>query len=85
MQIEDTALGIEPNDGIRFWWWNKSVASAWVHEIHYDGLTPGKEALKQDWMLRVDIPEPLLKQQSKSSPWSLLGQYQDYLGRSLNK
>lgn len=85
MQIEDTVLGIEPNDGIRFWWWNKDSPSAWVHELHYDGLISGKEALKQDWMLRVDIPEPLLKQQSKSSPWSLLGQYQDYLGRSLSK
>lgn len=85
LKVDDSTFTIMPDNGIRFWWWNKDNASAWVHELHYDGLISGKEALKQDWMLRVDIPEALLKQQSKSSPWSLLGQYQDYLGRSLSK
>ena len=85
LQVEESTFTILPDDGIRFWWWNKDSPSAWVHELHYDGLTAGKGALKQDWMLRVDIPVAFLKQHGKPAPWSLLGQYQDYLGRSLTK
>lgn len=85
LDVEDSTLTIMPDGGVRFWWWNKDSPSAWVHELHYDGLISGKEALKQDWMLRVDIPVAFLKQHGKPAPWSLLGQYQDYLGRSLTK
>ena len=79
---EDSSFSILPNDGIRFWWWNKDKDSAWVHEIHYDGLLAGHNALKQDWMLRVDLPQGLKEQTSQLSKWSLLGRYPDYLGRS---
>lgn len=79
---EESSFTILPDDGIRFWWWNKDKSSAWVHEVHYDGLAAGHAALKQDWMLRVDIPKPLTQQSGLPSPWSLLGAYPDYLGRT---
>lgn len=78
---EDSSFTVLPDDGIRFWRWNKDNSSAWVHEIHYDGLITGQAALKQDWMLRVDIPKGLTEQAGQPSKWLLLGQYPDYLGR----
>lgn len=78
---EESSFTIQPDAGLRFWWWNKDKSSAWVHEVHYDGLLAGQAALKQDWMLRADIPKELADQASQPSKWSLLGQYPDYLGR----
>lgn len=78
---ESVALTIEPADGLRFWWWAQSSPSAWVHEFHYDALRPGRAALKQDWMLRVDVPEGFMRQAPREIKWSLLPEFPDYLGR----
>lgn len=78
---ESVALTIEPADGLRFWWWEQSSPSAWVHEFHYDALRPGRAALKQDWMLRVDVPEGFMRQAPREIKWSLLPEFPDYLGR----
>ena len=78
---ESVALTIEPGDGLRFWWWEQNSPSAWVHEFHYDALTAGPAALKQDWMLRVDVPKGFTSQSPQEIKWSLLPEFPDYLGR----
>lgn len=78
---ESIAMTIRPSGGLRFWWWEQSSPSAWVHEFHYDNLRAGRSALKQDWMLRVDVPKGFTSQSPQEIKWSLLPEFPDYLGR----
>lgn len=78
---ETIALTIEPDEGLRFWWWEQGSPSAWVHEFHYDALTAGRAALRQDWVLRVDVPPSLKRQSPRKVTWRLLPEFPDYLGR----
>lgn len=54
---EDSPLGISFDQGIRFWYWNKQSMSAEVLDIGYDGMTPGRSALKLHWRHRVALSE----------------------------
>lgn len=74
-------LVILPRDGIRFWWWIQDAASAWVYELSYDGMRPGMQALRQDWQLRVDIPDELSGQAAQVLDWEFMPTPPDYLGR----
>ena len=78
---EAVSLTIQPAGGLRFWWWEESSPSAWVHEFQFDALRPGAQALTQQWVLRVDIPNGYRKQAAKPIEWSLLPEFPDYLGR----
>lgn len=78
---ETIALTIEPDEGLRFWWWEQSSPSAWVHEFHYDAIKPGRAALIQDWAIRVDVPQSLKRQSPREVKWRLLPEFPDYLGR----
>lgn len=77
---EDLYFGIQPEPGLRFWWWYEGAEVAHVYDVQFAPLVSGRNAVKLNWYSRVALTDELKQRNTETVDHPLFEAPPDYRG-----
>lgn len=77
---EDLFFGVQPEPGIRFWWWHDGADVAHVYDVQFAPLVSGRNAVNINWYSRVALTDELKQKHIEPVVHPLFETSPDYRG-----